>query len=89
MRTAQRRNGPNAEVQQLQRLDAIGQIMSGVAHDFNNRLSVVLTNARLLSHSLREPGDQEGIELIRTAAESRVSAKREYCVSPTPKTNSS
>jgi PAS domain S-box-containing protein len=56
------------EVQQLQRLDAIGQITSGVAHDFNNLLSVVLTNARLLSHNLREPGDHEGIELIRTAA---------------------
>ncbi|MGY8676553.1 response regulator [Bradyrhizobium sp. UFLA05-153] len=58
-----------AEVQQLLRRDAIGQITSGVAHDFNNLLSVVLTNARLLSHSLRETGDQEGIELIRTAAE--------------------
>src|SRR6202051_869115 len=58
-----------AAVQQLQRLDAIGQITSGVAHDFNNLLSVVLTNTRLLSHDLREPGDQEGIELIRTAAE--------------------
>jgi signal transduction histidine kinase len=58
-----------AKVQQLQRLDAIGQITSGAAHDFNNLLSVVLTNARLLSRNLRESGDQEGIELIRTAAE--------------------
>jgi PAS domain S-box-containing protein len=58
-----------AESQQLQRLDAIGQITSGVAHDFNNLLSVVLTNARMLSRSLWHPVDQEGIELIRTAAE--------------------
>jgi signal transduction histidine kinase/CheY-like chemotaxis protein len=58
-----------AEVQQLQRLDAIGQITSGVAHDFNNLLSVVLTNARLLERTLREPGDREGVELIRAAAE--------------------
>ena len=65
----EQRKTAEAEVQQLQRLDAIGQITSGVAHDFNNLLSVVLTNARLLSHSLREPDDQEGIELIRTAAE--------------------
>src|SRR3981189_2367885 len=65
----EQREFAEAEVQQLQRIDAIGQITSGVAHDFNNLLSVVLTNARLLSHSLREPGDQEGIELIRTATE--------------------
>ena len=58
-----------AEVQQLQRLDAIGQITSGVAHDFNNLLSVVLINARLLSCDLRDSGDREGVELIRTAAE--------------------
>lgn len=59
-----------AESQQLQRLDAIGQITSGVAHDFNNVLSVVLTNARMLSRNLRDdPGDQEGIELILGAAE--------------------
>jgi signal transduction histidine kinase/ActR/RegA family two-component response regulator len=66
-----------AEVQQQQRLDAIGQITSGVAHDFNNLLSVVLTNARLLSHNLREPGDQEGIELIRAAAERGVNLTRQ------------
>ena len=59
-----------AEVQQLQRLDAIGQITSGVAHDFNNLLSVVLTNARLLSRTVQAPDDLDGIELIRTAAES-------------------
>jgi PAS domain S-box-containing protein len=58
-----------AAVQQLQRLDAIGQTTSGVAHDFNNLLSVVLTNARLLSRKLRGADDQEGLELIRVAAE--------------------
>ncbi|MGY2907014.1 PAS domain S-box protein [Bradyrhizobium sp. URHC0002] len=59
-----------AESQQLQRLDAIGQITSGVAHDFNNLLSVVLTNARMLSRNLRDdPGDQEGIELVLGAAQ--------------------
>jgi C4-dicarboxylate-specific signal transduction histidine kinase len=63
------RETAEAEVQQLQRLDAIGQITSGVAHDFNNLLSVVLTNARLLSRNLRVEGDQEGVELIRIAAE--------------------
>jgi len=66
-----------AEVQQLQRLDAIGQITSGVAHDFNNLLSVVLTNARLLSRNLRNISDQEGAELIRTAAERGVNLTKQ------------
>jgi PAS domain S-box-containing protein len=57
-----------AAVRQLQRLDAIGQITSGVAHDFNNLLSVVLTNTRLLSRRLRQTEDHEGLELIRAAA---------------------
>ena len=58
-----------AEVQQLQRLDAIGQITSGLAHDFNNLLSVILINARLLATNVRDPFDQESVELIRAAAE--------------------
>jgi PAS domain S-box-containing protein len=56
-------------VRQLQRLEAVGQITSGVAHDFNNLLSVVLINTLLLLHSMRDQEDQEGLELIRSAAE--------------------
>jgi PAS domain S-box-containing protein len=65
----EKREIAEAEVQQLQRLDAVGQITSGVAHDFNNLLSVVLTNARLLSRTVQTPDEQEGVELIRTAAD--------------------
>ena len=65
----EKREAAEAEVQQLQRLEAVGQITSGVAHDFNNLLTVVLANARLLSRRLRDPSDLEGAGLIRTAAE--------------------
>ena len=58
-----------ASVRQLQRLDAFGQITSGVAHDFNNLLSAMLINARLLSRKVRDQDDKEGLELICTAAE--------------------
>ncbi|MDX2265515.1 MAG: response regulator [Hyphomicrobiales bacterium] len=58
-----------AEVHQLQRLVAIGQLTSGLAHDFNNLLSVILINARLLAADVRDPFDQEGVELIRAAAD--------------------
>jgi PAS domain S-box-containing protein len=65
----EQREMAEAAVRQLQRLDAIGQITSGVAHDFNNLLSVILTNTHLLSRKLRNNDDQEGLELIRAAAE--------------------
>ncbi|KRQ14255.1 response regulator [Bradyrhizobium manausense] len=65
----EQREKAEAEVQQLHRLEAIGQLTSGVAHDFNNLLSVVLTNARLLSRRLYDPDHQEGIQLICGAAE--------------------
>ncbi len=65
----EQREKAEAEVQQLHRLEAIGQITSGIAHDFNNLMTIVLTNARSLSRRMRDPDDQEGIQLIRGAAE--------------------
>ncbi len=62
----EQRQVAEAEVHQLQRLDAIGQITSGIAHDFNNLLDVILANVRLLQ---KNDNDQDGIELIRAAAQ--------------------
>jgi signal transduction histidine kinase len=65
----EQREVAEAAVQQLQRLDAIGQITSGVAHDFNNLLSVILANTHLLSRELLAPNAKESLELIHAAAE--------------------
>jgi signal transduction histidine kinase/ActR/RegA family two-component response regulator len=49
------------QVIQAEKLRAMGELASGVAHDFNNVLAVVLGNTQLLLHQL----DHLGLEEIR------------------------
>ena len=52
-----------------QRLESVGRLASGIAHDLNNILSPVLLGADLLLDSAREPGDRDLLEVIKTSAQ--------------------
>jgi signal transduction histidine kinase len=56
-------------LRQSQRLDAIGGLAAGVAHDFNNVLAVIIGHADLLLYELAaSDANRESVEEIRGAA---------------------
>jgi PAS domain S-box-containing protein len=56
------------QLAQAQKMEALGQLTGGVAHDFNNRLTAILGNLELIED---RPGlDEEGHSLARSAIRS-------------------
>lgn len=54
---------------QAERLNALGELAAGVAHDFNNVLGAILGRAQILARTLEEPELKKHAEVIETAAE--------------------
>jgi signal transduction histidine kinase len=53
-----------------QRVESLGELAGGVAHDFNNMLSVILASAQVLRSELKDPEQFANLRLIENAAES-------------------
>lgn len=59
-----------ARLLQAQKLEALGRLASGVAHDFNNVLAVVLGHAQLLARELTDRPEAQGhVRRVLEAAE--------------------
>jgi PAS domain S-box-containing protein len=58
-----------SQLRQAQKMEAIGQLAAGVAHDFNNILTVIQGHSGLLQHKLQATNiDTRSIDQINTAA---------------------
>lgn len=56
-------------LRQSQRLEAIGQLAAGVAHEINNPLTAVIGYAQLLLRQEQDPEKRESLETIRQEGE--------------------
>ncbi|MFL6336705.1 MAG: PAS domain-containing protein [Pyrinomonadaceae bacterium] len=62
---------------QADKLRALGQLASGVAHDFNNALAAILGRAQLLRRTAEgDPNLTRGLDIILTAAEDAAATVR-------------
>jgi nitrogen-specific signal transduction histidine kinase len=58
------------------KLRALGQLASGVAHDFNNSLAAILGRAQLLRRQTQDDALVRNLEIIQTAAEDAAATVR-------------
>ncbi len=61
---------------QADKLRALGQLASGVAHDFNNALAAILGRAQLLRRSTQDTEVVRNLDIIQTAAEDAAATVR-------------
>lgn len=59
-----KRKSAEEALRSAMKMEAIGQLTSRIAHDFNNMLTVIFGNTRIIRHALGTPGSPENVALI-------------------------
>jgi PAS domain S-box-containing protein len=79
---AQREKGALEEqLNQMRRLDSVGQLAGGIAHDFNNILGVILNSAAFVAEDLDDDSPVlEDVEEIRRSAQRAAALTRQLLI---------
>jgi PAS domain S-box-containing protein len=90
VRNITERKSTQAQLQQAQKMEAVGQLTGGIAHDFNNMLGIIIGNLDLLNE--RVDGDARSAYLAGAALDSALRGSelvkrllafaRRQCLSP-------
>jgi PAS domain S-box-containing protein len=76
-----RRESLETQLNQLRRLESVGQLAGGIAHDFNNILGVILNYSQFVADELPEGSQaRDDIEEIRRAAERATALTRQLLI---------
>ena len=67
-RAERERDELSARLEESRRIEAIGRLISGVAHEINNPLAAILTFAEQLRAEARNPVDEAALEAIHAEA---------------------
>jgi len=81
------RHAFEAQMRQSQKMEAVGQLASGVAHDFNNLLMVVASYAEMLAERLDDGEDRAAAEEILRAAGKGEALTRQLLAVSRPRAN--
>ncbi len=75
------REALEAQLNQLRRLESVGQLAGGIAHDFNNLLGIILNYAQFVADDIGEDSPASAdVEEIRRAAERAAALTRQLLI---------
>jgi signal transduction histidine kinase len=76
-----RARGARGQLNQLRRLESVGQLAGGIAHDFNNLLGIILNYAQFVADDIGEDSPAAAdVEEIRRAAERAAALTRQLLI---------